>query len=374
MNLFKDLVKSKKTLSERLFLEITDYEIYCELIGIDIELGIPVSSPLRSGDDDPSFSLFIPTKLDNLREEAVWWRDFKGDSGDIFKFVKLFAEFHYDIGLEDRFQTIKFLDQELELGIIDGNKRERERKIIDYEAAKERKEILFTSRPYTRRDLYWWSCLAVDRLLLEEHDVRSVEYLLREDFSIRKKFRAFDLAFAIVVYDKVKIYRPESINSKFRNTCPRDYIMGKEQCKGGSPLIITKSMKDILCFKSLMHVDAIAPQGEGNNFDENIINWIKNNYNVNKDVYVVMDYDDAGIAAAEKLKEFGYKVRWVSTSQVQVGDKLKVRDKDLSDYISNHNIKQALMKLQQMFPEMPSKIFRIDRVDYFKDLQLRLAS
>jgi len=371
MNLFKNIVESKRTLSDRLFDEITDYEIYCELTGIDIDMGVPISSPLRDDDGDPSFSIFIPTEIPNVREEEVWWRDFARGSGDVFKFVKLFAEFHYNLELENRYQVVKFLDQELELGIINGNKRERERKIIDYEVAKERKEILFQSRNYTRRDLYWWACLAVDQALLEEHDVRSVKYLLREDYTIRKTFRAFDLAFAIVVYDKVKLYRPESLTSKFRNTCPRDYIMGRQQCKGNRTLIVTKSMKDILCFKSLMHVDAIAPQGEGNNFADSVITWIKENYD---DVYVVMDYDDAGIAAAERLEEAGFTKKWISTKQIQVGNKMKVLDKDLSDYITNHSIADALQRLKEMFPLLDESVFRDDRVDYFEELKLKLAS
>lgn len=373
MKLFKDLVKSKKTLSDRLFGEITDYEIYCELSGLDIDIGVPISSPLRDDDGDPSFSLFIPTEIPDVREEEIWWRDFARGSGDVFKFVKIFAEFHYGLDLENRYQVVKFLDQELELGIIDGNKRERERKVIDYEAAKERKEILFQSRSYTRRDLYWWACLAVDRPLLEEHDVRSVKYLLGEDYSIYKSFRAFDLAFAIVVYDKVKIYRPESLTKKFRNTCPRDYIMGQAQCKGNKPLIITKSMKDILCFKSLMDVDAIAPQGEGNNFDDTIIDWILENYDP-KDVYIVMDYDEAGIMAAERLEKHGFNKCWVSTKQIQVGNKMKVPDKDISDYITNHSIALAMDRLKVMFPKLPDDIFKVDRINYFEDLKLKLAS
>ncbi len=375
MNLFQSLVESKKSIADRLFDEITDYEIYCELAGIDIDMGVPICSPIREDDGDPSFSIFIPTKYSNLREEEVWWRDFARGSGDVFKFVKLFAEHHYDLELENRYQVVKFLDQELELGIINGNKKERERKIIDYEAAKERYEILFQSREYTRRDLFWWAHLAVDKDLLIEHDLRSVKYLLREDFSIRKTFRAFDLAFAIVVYDKVKLYRPESLTSKFRNTCPKEYIMGKAQCKGNRPLIITKSMKDILCFKSLMNVDAVSPQGEGNTFDQSFIDWVNENY-VDKgfDVFVVMDYDPAGIEAAGRLAEYGYKTKWISMKQVLVGNKLKVPDKDLSDYITNHSIRLAIDRLMDMFTELDSSIFRYDRIDYFESLKLRLAS
>ena len=370
MNLFKQIVESKKSLTDKLLDEICDYEIYSELSQRDLEFGVPIESPLRNDDGDPSFSIFIPTKYDNLRPEEVWWRDFARGSGNVFKFIKEYALFHYNIDLENRYQIIKWVDQELELGIFSSNKRKREKVIIDYAAAKQRKEILFQSREYTRRDLYWWACLGVDQKLLEEHDVRSIQYLLREDYSIRKSFRANDLAFAIVVYDKVKVYRPESLTSKFRNTCPSHYIMGKQQCLGNRPLIITKSMKDILCFKSLMKVDAVAPQGEGNTYEPEFINWIKEHY---EEVFIVMDYDTAGIDAANRLSEHGFKVKWISTKQVLIGSKLKVIDKDLSDYITNKGLSNAITHLQSVFNELPLETFNLNRIDYLNELKLQLA-
>ena len=75
MNLFKEFVQSKKTLTEQLLDEIVDYDIYCELTGQDLELGQPVISPIREDDTSPSFSLFIPTNKDDVRPDEVWWRE-----------------------------------------------------------------------------------------------------------------------------------------------------------------------------------------------------------------------------------------------------------------------------------------------------------
>jgi len=70
-NLFKNFLQERKSLLDRLFEEISDYDIYCELIGYEIDIGKPIISPIRIDDDVPSFSLFIPTRLTDVREEEL---------------------------------------------------------------------------------------------------------------------------------------------------------------------------------------------------------------------------------------------------------------------------------------------------------------
>ena len=125
-NVFKDFVLSKKSLADRLFDEVSDYDIYCELTGIEYDIGRPAISPIRLDDDQPSFSLFIPTKKKNAREEELWWRDFRDGAGDVFKFVKIYADLHYGIKLETKYDIIKFIDNQLELGIFKNNEGKKQ--------------------------------------------------------------------------------------------------------------------------------------------------------------------------------------------------------------------------------------------------------
>ena len=365
-NVFKDFILSKKTLTDKLFDEVSDYDIYCELTDFEFEIGKPAISPVRVDDDMPSFSLFIPTKIHNIREEELWWRDFRDGSGDIFKFTRLFAKLHYGVILETRKDIIEFIDDQLGLGILNKNNTKKyNKRALDYDKLKESIEILFTSRPYTKRDILWWAHYGVDIELLTEHDIRSIRYLLDENYNIRKKVSIYDLAFAFVVYDKVKVYMPEAhATKKWRNTCPTEYIQGWTQLKGYDTLIITKSYKDILVFKSFMNVDVIAPQSESNSFNDNQIEFIKSNY---KNVFVVYDYDAAGQIGSAKLKsQYGFSVRWVST---KINPEIeKPDDKDMSDYIFNHSFKAGITRMQNMFPELNDSYFRLDRVTYFEKL------
>ena len=137
--------------------------------------------------------------------------------------------------------------------------------------------------------------------------------------------------------------------------------MGEQYRKNLDVLIITKSYKDLLVFKSFIECDSIAPQSETNEFDSEYLKSLSSKY---KYKYVVMDYDPAGIECAKKIEPFGFKVKWVSTDQVMVNNKLKVRDKDISDYTKNNGIEAGLDKTKEMFNELPKKYFRDDRITY----------
>ena len=367
MNLFQELVKSKKTLTEKLLDEILDYDIYCELTGINLELGKPVISPVREDDTTPSFSLFIPTNKDNVRPEEIWWRDFRSGSGDVFKFVKLFAVQKYGVDLVTRLDIIKFIDEELGLGLLkQGTKIPRVARTLDYDEARKAKIILFASRPFTRRDKLWWCERGIDTKDFTEANIRSVQYLLNEDLTVKHTFRSTDLAYAQIVYDKVKIYCPESIDFKWRNTCPGHYILGEEQCTRNDVLIITKSSKDIQTFKSLIHCDSISPQGEGQLFTAEYLTFLTTRHNT---IFVVMDYDEAGRKSVEQFIDLKFKIRWVSTEQIVLNGKNTIMDKDISDYVYSHGVQSGLDHVKQMFPELPPEQFRDDRPKYFAELK-----
>lgn len=372
MSLFQELVQSKKTLTDKLLDEIVDYDIYCELTGFDFELGKPVISPIRSDDNSPSFSLFIPTQKEDIRPEEVWWRDFRAGSGNVFKFVKLFAAEKYGIDLTTRFELIKFIDEELSLGLFDTkNKMPRKPRELDYDEARKAKIILFASRPFTRRDRLWWCERAIDTKDLDVAKLRSVQYLLNEDLTVKHTFRSTDLAYAQIVYDKVKLYCPESIDFKWRNTCPGHYIIGEEQCTRNDVLIITKSSKDIQTFKSLIHCDSISPQGEGQLFSPEYLVYLLSRYKL---IFVVMDYDDAGRLSVQQFTDERFNIRWVSTDEIIINGKTTILDKDISDYVYSHGVQSGLDHVKIMFPELPDSQFRNDRPKYFAELKEQIIN
>ena len=356
--LLRELLK-KETLVSKLLKTVDDYEIYCTLIGHDIELGETISSPIRGSDDFPSFALYIPNRLIekgyDIRPEEIWFKDLAdGRYGNVFRFVQYYAAHHFNVELTNRYQVIRFIDEQLELGLFthDGLKREAvKREFIP----KVTTNLFYKSRKFTQRDLEYWDKLYQTKEDLEFWKVKSIKYLLDEDGYIRKEFRRNELAFVYEFFDKEKLYQPEAPRSfKFRNTCPGDdyrYYQGFEQLRGKSQgvhnLIITKSYKDVMVFYKFFNgflgipTDVIAPHAESINLSKKFVEGVKLNYD---NIICVSDFDLAGVKFANQCKRHGFQYKFVDTKRVRVNDKFKVIDKDISDFLFN-NGRKATEKL-----------------------------
>ena len=358
MPFLRELLKTKGNLTDKLFQYTDDYEIYCSLIGIDLEIGEVISSPIRSSDDHPSFALFIPTRVENVRPDEIWFKDLAdGRFGNVFQFVKVFAMHHYGLTLATQYEVIKFIDEQLQLELFKNNNIVvRERKNYNHEIKS--KDLYYKSRNFTKRDLNYWSKLYQTKKDLEFWNVKSIQYLLDGDNNIRKEFKSTELAFIYSFWNKEKLYQPEAPKSfKFRNTCPGDdyrYYQGFEQLRGKEEgvktLIITKSYKDVMVFYKFFNeflgikVDIIAPHAESINLSIKFVEGVKINY---ENIICVSDYDLAGVKFANQCKRHGFKYRFIDTKRIMINDKLKVLDKDLSDYLINNGFDSTINFLKQ---------------------------
>jgi len=367
MAFLRELLK-KETLTEKLLKYTDDYEIYCELIGSEPEIGECISSPIRASDDFPSFALYIPTRLMErgyeIRPEEIWFKDLAdGRYGDIFKFVKYYAFHHFALDLDTKYEIVKFIDSQLNLGMFDNNDGQvRERVIREY-VPKVSKNLYYKTRKFTKKDKEYWSKLHLDVEDLEFFNVSSVQYLLEENGSVRKEFYKNNLAFVYKIWDKEKLYQPEAIKSmKFRNTCPGDdfmYYQGFPQLTGKPDiLIITKSMKDVMVFWKFFNkilnipVDVVAPAAESIKLSEKFIEVVKQNY---EKTICVSDYDLAGVKFANQCKRLGYEYKFIDTKRVLINDKYKVLDKDISDFLVNNGYEATIKLLETWKLKKPLK-------------------
>ena len=346
MTLLRKLIKlQREPLIDKLLKYVDDYDIYAHFLGFEPELHESMCSQLRDNDSTPSFTLYLPTRIPNVRPEEVWWKDqATGEYGTVFYFAKRFAFFQYNVQLKSFIETIKFIDEEMELGMFGSIKEAPVRKKRSVKLNRPSTEIKFKARPYTRVDIeYWKRYWVITMEILTRFNVHSVKQLLDEHNFVRAQFPSSHLAFAYVCYDKVKLYQPLAPKErKWRNTCPTHYIFGLEQLRGKDTLIITKALKDVMCFIGLCDVDAIAPQSETADIPLPIIEAIKKKY---KRVIVVMDFDLAGVKMANKLKKH-FEVRFVSTKRTLINKKYACTDKDISDYLELRGLEPAkkLMK------------------------------
>jgi len=102
MGFLRKFLANKETLTDKLLKCVDDYEIYCTLCNCDIELGETIHSPIRGTDDCPSFAVYIPTRAKReVRPEELWFKDLAyGKFGDVFTFVKYFAEHNFNLNLD----------------------------------------------------------------------------------------------------------------------------------------------------------------------------------------------------------------------------------------------------------------------------------
>lgn len=354
-NVLREILK-KDSLVDKLFRQVDDYDIYSHFIGFEPELGETIHSPIRSGDDYPSFALFIPTRVEGVRPDAIWFKDLADSRfGDVLRFVKVYAMHNHGEDLDTLYKIVGFIDQQMELGILKGSSNNwvKTSRNIDYESSKVPKEIIYKSRNYTNRDLKYWESYNIDRETLEHFNVKSVRYLLTDTGEIRKEFRTTELAFIYPIWDKAKLYQPMAPKSfKFRNSCPGNdprYYQGFNQLEGHNTLIITKSMKDVMVFWKLFKelgtpVDCIAPHAESINLTDKFVEAVQKKY---KRCIVVSDYDLAGVKFARRCRDQGFEYKFIDTNRVNVNGKYKVIDKDVSDFLFNNGVKDTKKLLQE---------------------------
>jgi len=345
-NLLEIYLQSLPTMKDVILNIIPAYDIYCELIGQELEVGSGklIESPLRA-DDKPTFGLFV-----HHEQDVLMFKDFAYETGDVFKFIKLYALYHDSRRINSLYGIALYLQDKLNIPILKNGRVNESARIerprqFNVQAAR---NIKFKSRQYTKRDIKYWQQYYITERTLKLYDVRSVYKLMDEEGRILKVFSSSDICFAYVIYNKVKLYQPlEESTFKWRNTCPAHYIQGWKQRRSKKKLIITKSLKDIMVFFELIgnNYDIVAPHSENYNFPEKIVNYINKHYD---EVIVIYDFDRAGVNGANKLKRlYNWIPKFIDTKRIMVNNKLKVIDKDISDYIANHGEDKALELCQK---------------------------
>mgnify|MGYP000125602795 CR=1 FL=1 len=334
MNLTKVFLDSKKSLTEKLFECVSSYDIFCSIIGEEVKVGDFILSPIRR-DNKPTFKLFIPIDKDD-----VYFKDFAWLGGDVFKFTKLYALYQENVNLKTHTDILKYIDRHMGIGLFDSTvKKPIRRRAVDASFYASKRVIKFKARDYTERDLKYWSQYHIDEETLKLYDVKSVHKLLNDKNEVTFTVARRCLTFAYIVYNKIKLYRPEEVTEfKWRNTCPAHYLQGLPQVNklksGNRKLIITKSLKDIMVFYTFLkdEYDIIAPHSETYNFSDKILENLYSRYD---EIIIIYDFDLAGVQGVNKLRKRNpkkFRYTFVSTRRIRINGKINTLDKDISDY------------------------------------------
>lgn len=129
-----------------------------------------------------------------------------------------------------------------------------------------------------------------------------------------------------------KIYTPKNKDNKFIKV--HDYIQGSDQLEYKSKyLIITSSLKDLMCFKRLgiTGIESISPDSENSVIPENFMRPLLDKY---QKIIVLFDNDEPGLKSAQKYKDkYGFEYINLDMS------------KDLSDSVRDHGVEAVRDRL-----------------------------
>jgi hypothetical protein len=196
----------------------------------------------------------------------------------------------------------------------------------------------YEMRHWTTLDQGYWKNFKLSSSILENHNVVPLSFytMVKEDDGLILDSITIQGNFIYGYFREdgtlYKIYTPKNKDNKFIKV--RDYIQGSDQLKFTSKyLIITSSLKDLMCFKRLgiSGIEAIAPDSENSVIPENFMRPLLDKY---QKIIVLFDNDEPGLKSAQKYKnKYGFEYVNLDMS------------KDLSDSVKDFGVEAVRDKL-----------------------------
>jgi len=304
--------KTAITMSLKDLLEkVTDYDIYSYYIGT-FKLGKLLNSPLRPDDKVPSFAIF-PSKTGDL----LFKDHGTGIAGNALKFIKLYK------GVDTREQ----LERELlrivrKMNPMLGEVKPTHVKTVGSGPT----DIGIVRQPFTEVDKRYWKQFHISVDTLKHFNVFSIKYFLCNSV-VRGTYKETSPMYAYKVFDKFKIYRPlTSKYTKWRTNLTNRHVQGLAELpqEGGNLLIITKSLKDVMCLYE-MGYHAIAASSETTFIPEDILQSLRSKW---KHIVILYDRDRTGMLNARQYsRQYKFDAFFVHK---------KFKAKDISDAVRDN--------------------------------------
>ena len=261
--------------------KVTEYDIYAKYIG-EFKVGMIYNSPFRK-DKNPSFGIFY-----SKRTNQLLFKDHgTGECGNVIKFVQLYT------GITNYPDILKDIVNRLNIN------NSTKLTTTQYKPPTET-VIGIVRQNFTETDKKYWSQFNIDINTLKKFNVFSIKYYLCNGV-VKGIYKDTNPMYAYKVYNNFKIYRPLGDKyTKWRNNLTEYDIQGYEQLpQKGDTLIITKSMKDVMCLYK-MGIPAISPSSESTFIPDKCLEELKTRF---KRILILFDRDVAGIKYLRKISK-----------------------------------------------------------------------
>ena len=307
--------------------KLDDYDIYSYYVG-QFKIGKLFNSPLRSDDKNPSFAIFKGVN------GKLFFKDHgSGEGGNAIKFVKLYK------GIQTRDE----LEREL-LRIVRKMNPNSGNAIRTYSYSVDSgpTDIGIVRQPFTDVDKQYWKQFHISIDTLKKFQVFSIKYFLCNRV-VRGTYKENSPMYAYKVDDKFKIYRPlASKYTKWRTNLTNRNVQGLSEIpkEGGNLLIITKSLKDVMCLYE-MGFNAIAASSETTFIPNDMLQSLRSKW---KHIVILYDRDKTGMLESRKYSK-QYKLDAIFVHK-------KFKAKDVSDAVKNNSfadVKKWLTKTLSVY-------------------------
>ena len=260
--------------------KVTEYDIYASYLG-EFKVGLIYNSPFRE-DKNPSFGIYY-----SKRTKQLLFKDHgTGQCGNVIKFVSLITgKTNYDDILED---------------IVNHTHITNRTKLASYKHYIPSTETIIgvVRQDFTETDKKYWSQFNIGLETLKMYHVSSIKYYLCNGI-VKGIYKDDNPMYAYKVYNHFKIYRPLADKyHKWRNNLEQNDIQGYEQLpETGELLIITKSLKDVMCLYE-MGIPAVSPSSESTFIPNEALEVLKKRF---KRILICFDRDNPGIKNMRKI-------------------------------------------------------------------------
>ena len=302
--------------------KLDDYDIYSYYVG-QFKIGKLFNSPLRSDDKNPSFAIFKGVN------GKLFFKDHgSGEGGNAIKFVKLYK------GIQTRDE----LEREL-LRIVRKMNPNSGNAIRTYSYSVDSgpTDIGIVRQPFTDVDKQYWKQFHISIDTLKKFQVFSIKYFLCNRV-VRGTYKETSPMYAYKIDDKFKIYRPlASKYTKWRTNLTNRNVQGLSELpvEGGNLLIITKSLKDVMCLYE-MGFNAIAASSETTFIPDDILDSLRHKW---KNVIMLYDRDKTGMLESRKYSK-QYKLDALFVHK-------RFKAKDISDAVKDNSYNEVKQWLTQ---------------------------
>jgi len=311
--------------------KISEYDIFKRYCKNFSEIDVSFLSELRIS-DTPNCRIHIHSN-NHLR-----YKDFKsGEYYDCWNYIMVKYQCNYYEALNIVAADFKISSIEVDINpkILLGGDIVRSILIPNI---KIKSEITIIEQPWTMVDYDYWSQFGIGFDLLEEYNVFSAKYVYltkgekRTLLEYKKNNPCYAYRFTNDGKYNYKIYWPLGEKKfKWLFSGSTDDVEGLNQLPlFGETLVLTKSMKDCMCY-NLCGIPAISLQGEANKLKPELVRDLLLRFDK---IIVNYDNDEEGLKGSERMKK-QYKFEYFFIDEY----------KDLSDYIKNKSLEEAKLML-----------------------------